>query len=44
MDRSAIDYLNYLENSDPFFYKNFKDFIIYASGLNRHLLDEEYMV
>lgn len=44
MDRSAIDYLNYLENSDPFFYKNFKDFIIYASGLNKHLLDEEYMV
>lgn len=42
MDRSAIEYLNYLENSDPFFYKNFKDFIVYASSLNKNLKDEEY--
>ncbi len=42
MDRSAIDYLNYLENSDPFFYKNFKDFIVYASGLNKNLNDDDY--
>lgn len=42
MNRDAIDYLTYLESSDPFFYKNFKDFIIYASGLNKNLKDEEY--
>ena len=42
MDRSAIEYLNYLENSDPFFYKNFKDFIVYASSLNKNLQDNEY--
>lgn len=42
MDRSAIDYLNFLEDSDPYFYKNFKDFIIYASSLNKGLKDEEY--
>lgn len=42
MDRSAIDYLNYLEDSDPYFYHNFKEFIVYASGLNKGLKDEEY--
>ena len=42
MDRSAIEYLNYLENSDPFFYKNFNDFIVYASSLNKNLKDNEY--
>lgn len=42
MDRSAIDYLNFLESSDSFFYKNFNDFIVYASGLNKNLKDEDY--
>lgn len=42
MDRSAIDYLNFLESNDSFFYKNFQDFIVYASGLNKNLKDEEY--
>lgn len=43
MDRSAIDYLKYLESEDEYFYKNFKDFISYASGVNKNLKDEEYI-
>jgi len=31
MDRSAIDYLLFLEKNDSFFYKNFKDFIVFAT-------------
>ncbi|MBQ8132541.1 MAG: hypothetical protein IJ193_08630 [Bacilli bacterium] len=42
MNKKAIEYLDYLENSDPFFYENFKDFIAYANGLNKYLRDEEY--
>lgn len=42
MDRTAIEYLNYLENSDPFFFNNFNDFIVYASALNKNLGDEDY--
>ncbi len=42
MDRSAIEYLNYIENSDPFFYKNFQNFIVYASSVNKNLKDSEY--
>lgn len=43
MDRSAIDYLLFLEKNDSFFYKNFKDFIVFASEVNKNLQDEEYI-
>ncbi len=42
MNKKAIEYLDFLEVSDSFFYENFKDFIAYANGMNKYLRDEEY--
>ena len=42
MNKKAIEYLDFLEENDSFFYENFKDFIAYANGMNKYLRDEEY--
>lgn len=42
MNRDAIEYLKYIEDTDSFFYKNFQDYIVFANDINRKLKDEEY--
>lgn len=42
MKNSAYEYLEFLEKEESYFYKNFKEFITYANGLNKNLEDSEY--
>lgn len=42
MNKDAINYLKYIEDTDTFFYRNFQDYIVFANNINRKLKDEEY--
>lgn len=42
MNKDAINYLKYIEDTDSFFYRNFQDYIVFANDINRKLKDEEY--